>query len=816
MARRKVRGKSYVDKRKRELIKELETLRDHNSRLKEAVSLYELVFGRNDVLRNDLAGKLKEAALHEEMLARNEGLQRITTSLEESETNPERTQRITSPGYWSRDAIIDQLEGSTELSRLFGLVNRQYITFSEFLDRTHPDGREPVDKAAHEALSGMGPCSIDDRDISADDTEQVIHAEGDVTRDNAGQPSTISGTVQDITGRKNVEEALRVSEAKYRDLVENANSIILRWDLEGNLTFFNEFAEEFFGYPAGEVLGKSVVGTIVPASESTGRDLAAMIRDIELNPDRYKSNVNENVRRNGERVWVSWTNKAIRDARGNVIEVLSVGNDITEHKLAEDALLASEARYRTLIENSPVGIFTCDLQGNTTSINPQILEIMGSESPEFTMSVNNLTFEPMIKSGIADLFRDCIMTGEDRADEGSYTSYWGKSGYMRLHLTPLRDNTGQIYGILGITEDVTERKLAEEALRESEEKFRALADTSHGFIAVHRGSKILYVNKQATKISEYSKDELLNMNFWEIFPPDMWELIKERAFARLAGKPVPANYEARVVTREGKTKWVDITAGLFTYEGKPAVILTLFDITNRVDAEEALKKEYDRAELYLDLMGHDINNKNQIAMGFLELIASDESLDPGLQKISLSALQAVSDSSQIIANVRKLHGEKSGEYKPGVFDLGALVDEVAGQYKSVPDKNVKITLGTVKGVRVQADELLRDVFANLIGNAIKHSGKDALIDIGMVPERRDGREYCLVTVEDNGPGVPDDMKDRIFNRMQRGDTKASGSGLGLYLVKSLVEGYGGMVWVEDRVKGDRTKGAKFVVMLPAI
>jgi signal transduction histidine kinase len=78
----------------------------------------------------------------------------------------------------------------------------------------------------------------------------------------------------------------------------------------------------------------------------------------------------------------------------------------------------------------------------------------------------------------------------------------------------------------------------------------------------------------------------------------------------------------------------------------------------------------------------------------------------------------------------------------------------------------------------------------------------------------DGRKYCHVSVEDNGPGIPDDMKQAVFGRMRRGDTKARGSGLGLYLVKTLVESYGGRVWVEDRVPGDRSKGCRFVVLLP--
>jgi PAS domain S-box-containing protein len=142
----------------------------------------------------------------------------------------------------------------------------------------------------------------------------------------------------EIDQRRRAEEALRESEAKYRDVVENANSIILQMDTQGNITFFNRFAQEFFGYSEGEILGRNVVGTIVPATDSTGQDLAAKLQDIVRYPDRYYSSENENMCRDGERVWVAWTNKAVFDKGGRLGEILCIGIDRTEQKRAEEAL----------------------------------------------------------------------------------------------------------------------------------------------------------------------------------------------------------------------------------------------------------------------------------------------------------------------------------------------------------------------------------------------------------------------------------------------------------------------------------------------
>ncbi len=144
----------------------------------------------------------------------------------------------------------------------------------------------------------------------------------------------------DITERKRMEDALREREHRYRELVQNANSAIIRWKRDGTIIFFNEYAQKFFGYGLEEVLGKSA-GILVPERDSSGGDLSGLLQDIVEHPERFVNNVNENVLRDGRRVWMAWTNRPILDEHGEVAEILAVGIDITERKLAEDALRAS-------------------------------------------------------------------------------------------------------------------------------------------------------------------------------------------------------------------------------------------------------------------------------------------------------------------------------------------------------------------------------------------------------------------------------------------------------------------------------------------
>jgi PAS domain S-box-containing protein len=147
------------------------------------------------------------------------------------------------------------------------------------------------------------------------------------------------------------DNILKRNEDYYRRLVQDANSIILRMDTRGRIIFFNKFAQKFFGFTEKEILGKSVNGTIVPLTDSAGKDLEFMIADMPRHPKRYVNNENENMRKNGERVWISWTNKTLFDRNGVVREILCVGNDITKIKKAEELLKQMDRRKSDFVAN---------------------------------------------------------------------------------------------------------------------------------------------------------------------------------------------------------------------------------------------------------------------------------------------------------------------------------------------------------------------------------------------------------------------------------------------------------------------------------
>ena len=210
-------------------------------------------------------------------------------------------------------------------STIFRTASGNLRTVGQVLDITERKQAEEDLRTAHEELESR----VEQRTSELSETNRLLQNE--------------------IAQRTLAEVSLRQSELKYRHLVQSANTIILQMDNKGRITFLNNFGQEFFGYAEAELLGKSVVGTIVPVKDSSDKDLKVMIEDIIKNPQNYLHNENENMRRNGERVWIVWTNQPLFDDAGNLREILCVGIDHTEQKLNE-ALLTQQARQQAAAE----------------------------------------------------------------------------------------------------------------------------------------------------------------------------------------------------------------------------------------------------------------------------------------------------------------------------------------------------------------------------------------------------------------------------------------------------------------------------------
>ena len=371
----------------------------------------------------------------------------------------------------------------------------------------------------------------------------------------------------------------------YRELIESANSIILRMDPQGDVIFINKFAQKFFGYTEGEILGQNVIGTIVPQTESSGRDLAAMIKDLGLHPERYINNENENVKNDGQKVWIAWTNKGIPNEAGNISEILCVGNDISQRRQAEEALIEKENQLRTAIESLPFDFFALDETGRYIMQNSTCKKHWGDligKCPE-DLGVDKDTLA-LWQSNNRRAF-----AGEVVEDEVALQPHGKKEFYHNI-ISPIHDGD-RIRGILGVNIDITKRKRAEQALQESEKKFRSVTEQSPNMIFINKDGRVVYCNKKCEELMGYTSNEFcsLDFDFFTLISPESKETVKSAFAKHRKGKEVEP-YEYGLITKDGRIIDAIITTKLIQYEGDSAILGIVTNITQRKKMEKALRE----------------------------------------------------------------------------------------------------------------------------------------------------------------------------------------------------------------------------------
>ncbi|HEY9763571.1 MAG TPA: PAS domain S-box protein [Trichocoleus sp.] len=268
--------------------------------------------------------------------------------------------------------------------------------------------------------------------------------------------------------RQQAEAALRQREAEYRLLVETANCVILKWDTQGTVLYLNDYGQQFFGYEAKEIIGHNVVGKIVPETETTGRDLEILMTNVCQNPEAYMFNENENICKDGRRVWIAWANKPIINEQGQLAGILSIGTDVTERRRLEEDLRQSQQFLHKILDNIPITVFLKDVQNDFAYalINQDCERILGFSREA---GIGHSDYE-LLPRALADHYREqdqAILAAHGKVEtfEAMQLPKTGEQVYIRSTKLPLFDDHGNITHLLGIGEDFTERKQREDALR---------------------------------------------------------------------------------------------------------------------------------------------------------------------------------------------------------------------------------------------------------------------------------------------------------------------------------------------------------------
>jgi PAS domain S-box-containing protein len=649
--------------------------------------------------------------------------------------------------------------------------------------------------------------------------------------DAARSPYAVCGVSTDITQRKLAEEAVRASEHHFREIVNTTHEAFVSMDESARITAWNPEAETTFGWREEEALGRDFAETIVPARHRRAHQrglqqfLATghapfMNRRVEI----------EAINRGGREFPVEMTIAAVRI--GGRYTFNAFLHDISERKHAEQAL----RRLADIIDASGDAIFAVTPTGEITSWNPGAEQLYGYSAAEaIGTRLGRLVAPDRAPRDQEVLIR--ALNGVRLADHD--TEQLRKDGTVvpvSLSISPIRGSSGALAGASVIARDRSERKRAEERLREVQEAFRTAFEDSPIGMALFSADpaadgQLLQVNSSLCSITGYGPDELLRTSLHAVTHPLDQE--QELTFAEdlLAGRIPNYQLEKRFVRRDGTPVWV--MHNVSTVHDRAGALLygiaQVQDITERKRAEEglahvaaeleqrAVELERSNADLaqFAYVASHDLSEPLRMVSSYVQLLERryGDKLDDDAHEFIDFAVDGVNRMQRLIDDLLAYSRVGTSEYELEQVDLSALVDDTLGGMRAtVSDSGAIVThsgLPTVTGDPRQ----LRQLFQNLISNGIK------FVEDGPprveVSAARDGRDWQFC-VADNGIGIDPQHADRIFAVFKRlhGRDAYPGSGIGLSICKRIVERHQGRIWVEENVEGGESGGSRFCFTIP--
>jgi PAS domain S-box-containing protein len=652
----------------------------------------------------------------------------------------------------------------------------------------------------------------------------------------------VTGIFKDVTKRTEAQTLLRESEEKYRELVENANSIMFKWDVSGKILTINDYGLKFFGYTKEEMIGKSIYETIVPREKSTRRrDLKQLHSDIFSKKEPPMPHINENVKKNGERVWIQWFNKYIEDKSGKIIEIFAVGIDITEKKKLEEELHENLQKYKLLVENQTDLVVKVDIENKFLFVSPSYCKMFGKEESELL----GCTFMPLVheedKASTKEAMKALLKPPySDYHEQRAMT----KDGWKWLAWvdTAVLDEEKNVVAIVGVGRDITERKKAEEALKKSEQRLKDIIEfLPDATMVVDMEGRVVEWNQSMEKLTGIKREDILGkgdyayaLPFYDRRRPILLNVILRNDSIAL-GDYLQDNTgkwwrnEAGTIEGEaiGKGRWWwGLAASLKDPNGNMiGAIQSMRDITDRKKMEEQLSTYSKKLEQIVEektlqlkdaqrlaaigeatrMIGHDLRNPLQAIMNELGYAKKtlpkedDPMVMPMANSIEFIARQ-VQYMDKIVSDLQDY--SRPIKLEKAKVKLDPFLKDVLATFAL---KNVAVDVQVQEGLTADIDTyLMKRILTNLLTNSVQAMPNGGRITISAAA----GDRCVRLAVQDTGCGMPKEILNKLFTLFFT--TKAKGQGLGLAVVKRLVEAHGGIVSAES----EEGKGTTIHIELP--
>jgi PAS domain S-box-containing protein len=621
---------------------------------------------------------------------------------------------------------------------------------------------------------------------------------------------------QQIAERVRIEAELRVSSERLDLALKGTTDGIYDWDMITGHIYFSPRWKEMLGY-SDEEIGDSFQEWDTRLHPED-RDRSYTTLQEYLDGQRAAFVLEHRLRhKDGSYRWILSRGVAVRDAAGKPVRMAGSHVDLTERRLAEQALLESESKLRAFITNVPAILFSIDRAGVIT-----MADGLGMDALKFVKG-------GIVGHSVAELYGDMpgVVESVKRALEGEslVTRMQLQQLFYEVAYSPIRAPDGSVTGVIGVAHDVTERHKAQQALEVSERRTRLIVENAYdAYVAMDQEGFIVDWNPQAERIFGWSRQEAISRSLSETIIP---EPLRERHLQGLVnymhtgeGPVLNRRIELPALRRNGEVFPVELTISTMKVEDNVIFSAFIHDISERIRAKEELertaaelRRSNEELEQFAYIASHDLQEPLRMVASYTQLLERRYAaqLDDVAREFIGYAVDGAKRMQQFISGLLR-YSRVGTEARP-LEDVNldeAFAAAIANLRIAIEESGAKVESQPLPVVRGDPRQLIQ-LFQNLIGNALKFRkpGQPPLVEVRAGP---DG-DFWRFSVRDNGIGLDPRFSDRIFTIFQRLHTRDEyeGTGLGLAICKKIVERHGGRIWVESR----EGEGAAFFFTLPA-
>ncbi|PWR69521.1 PAS domain S-box protein [Methanospirillum stamsii] len=757
-------------------------------------------YSEQERAHNDLLAPYEQiSATEEELREQYNELRSLQESLQESEKKF-RTIVETSPdAIWdlSPDGVFTYI--SPQSSAIIGYSPEELIG-NNLGTILNPEGRRKMKGILEDGMvRKSGLLTFEIPALHKDGSQRILNIRSFPLEDTSGNRTGFRGITCDVTERTVMIQALKESEERFRLMAERSSDLIIILNDQLCATYISPSVLTITGYTSQELIGKS--------SDYAGPLLfpldIAEFKRIFHTLQKRESVEDVNIRiqtKTGKSAFVNLY--AVPILSNNILTGAQVSmRVITSVKEIKAALFESEEKYRLLAENIHDVIWTSDLNMQLTYISPSITRALGfTQEGALEMGLEDFltpdslqTFKRIQKQAF-EINKAGKPLEERVVLELEFKRRVGSPVWAELIMSTAFDANKNVTGFLGVTRDISKRKVTEDLLRKSEEKYRSFVENANDIVFSMTPNGIMtYVPEKWTGLFGYENNEVIGSHASQFIHPDDYSRIVDFVRKKVIGEKDHGTVECRLLHKNGSWQWHSLSySPIFDEKGRVVLIQGIsHDINERKRTEDALKRANRQLGLLTGITRHDILNKIAIIYGFLELMEK-KIVDPSLTEY-FEIMNTVTNDIQIQIEFTRIY-EELGSQDP----KWVLIDSVIPR-SQLPSS---VTLTTdIRGISIFADPMLEKVFFNLLDNSIRHGMTVSEIRVSA----RNEDDFLFVLWEDNGVGIAEDEKEKIF---ERGFGK--NTGLGMFLVREILS----LTDITIIENGEPGVGARFEMRIP--